>query len=104
MYQHHGYKPADSTMLDWVRRYSKLAEEFKRGHIRKSKVKGRIYLDEVVLKVGKRVLQPERHRQLDQVQPSIQVRGEQNSGDHFFINFFIVFMGLSNKSKFSFIS
>ncbi|MEW5980692.1 MAG: hypothetical protein AB1898_33400 [Acidobacteriota bacterium] len=54
MYQHHGYKPADSTILDWVKKYSKIVREFERKRMPKPKVKGRIHLDEVYLKVGKK--------------------------------------------------
>ena len=52
MWQHHGYKPADSTILDWVKHYSKLIKKFEREL--KPKVKGRIHVDDVTLKVGKR--------------------------------------------------
>lgn len=54
VYQHHGYKPADSTILDWVKSYSKLLKRFERKHMPKPRVKGRIHLDEVELKVGKK--------------------------------------------------
>ena len=54
MWQHHGYKPADSTILDWVKHYSKLLGEFERKRMPKPKVKGRIHLDEVEVKVGKK--------------------------------------------------
>lgn len=54
MWQHHGYKPADSTILDWVKHYSKLLEQFERKRMPKPKIKGRIHLDEVEVKVGKK--------------------------------------------------
>ena len=41
-------KPADSTILDWVKSYSKLVEKFERRM--KPKIKGRIHVDDVVLK------------------------------------------------------
>ncbi|MEW5873542.1 MAG: hypothetical protein AB1894_30080 [Chloroflexota bacterium] len=52
-WQHYGYGPADSTMLGWMREYSKLLNRLERR--RKPKVRGRIRVDEAVLKVcGKR--------------------------------------------------
>ena len=54
VYQHHGYKPADSTILDWVKSYSELVKQFEHRHMPKPKVKGRVHLDEVELKVGKK--------------------------------------------------
>lgn len=54
VYQHHGYRPADSTILDWVKKYAKLVRKFERRRMPKPKVKGRIHLDEVQLKVGKK--------------------------------------------------
>jgi len=54
MWQHHGYKPADSTILDWVKSYSKLLKRFERKRMPKPNVKGGIHLDEVELKVGKK--------------------------------------------------
>jgi len=54
VWQHHGYRPADSTILDWVRSYSELLKRFERRQIPKPAVKGRIHLDEVELKVGKK--------------------------------------------------
>lgn len=49
LWQHFGFKPADSTMLDWVKRYSKLLNRFMRKV--KPRVRGRIHVDEVVVKV-----------------------------------------------------
>ena len=54
MWQHHGYRPADSTILDWVKSYSKFLKRFERKHISKPKIKGRVHLDGVELKVGKK--------------------------------------------------
>ena len=54
MWQHRGYRPADSTILDLVRHYSKLLEQFERRRMPKPSIKGRIHLDEVELKVGKK--------------------------------------------------
>lgn len=51
--QHHGYRPADSTILDWVRSYSKLLRGFERRRVR-PRLRGRIHLDEVEVKVGKK--------------------------------------------------
>ena len=49
LWQHFGFKPADSTILDWVKHYSKLLGRF--VHRVKPKVRGRIHVDEVVVKV-----------------------------------------------------
>lgn len=54
LWQNHSYRPADSTILDWVKTYSKLVKRFERRRMPKPKVKGRIHLDEVELKVGKK--------------------------------------------------
>lgn len=54
LWQHQGYKPAESTILDWVRHYSKLLEQFEQKRMPRPKIKGRIHLDEVELKVGKK--------------------------------------------------
>jgi len=54
MWQNFGYRPADSTILDWVKSYSKLVKRFERRRASKPRVKGRIHLDEVQLKVGKK--------------------------------------------------
>lgn len=54
VYQHHGYRPSDGSILNWVRRYAKLVKKFEREHMPKPKVEGRIHLDEVELKVGKK--------------------------------------------------
>jgi len=54
VYQHHGYKPADSTILDWVRKYARIVRKFERKRMPRPRVKGRIHLDEVELKVGKK--------------------------------------------------
>ena len=51
--QHHGYRPADSTILDWVRSYSRLLRRFERRRVR-PRLRGRIHLDEVEVKVGKK--------------------------------------------------
>ena len=54
VYQHHGYRPSDGSILNWVRRYAKLVKKFERERMPKPKVRGRIHLDEVELKVGKK--------------------------------------------------
>ena len=54
MYQHHGYRITDGSILNWVRKYANLVEKFERERMPKPRVKGRIYLDEVELKVGKK--------------------------------------------------
>ncbi|TDA29374.1 MAG: hypothetical protein DSO04_07745, partial [Hadesarchaea archaeon] len=51
--QHHGYRPADSTILDWVRSYSRLLRRFERRRVR-PRLRGRIHLHEVEVKVGKK--------------------------------------------------
>jgi transposase-like protein len=59
VYQHHGYGPiADSTILDWVKEYSKLIRKFERKRMPKPKVRGRVHLDEPHLKVGKKESTP----------------------------------------------
>jgi transposase-like protein len=47
MYQHHGYRVSDGSILNWVRKYANLMEKFEREQMPKPKVKGRIHLDEV---------------------------------------------------------
>jgi len=54
MYQHHGYRFTDGSILNWVRKYANLVEKFERKRMPKPKVKGRIHLDEVEVKVGKK--------------------------------------------------
>lgn len=54
VYQHHGYKPSDGSILNWARKYAKLIRKFERKRMPKPKVKGRIHLDEVELKVGEK--------------------------------------------------
>lgn len=51
MWQHHGVKVSEMSILNWVRKYSKKLKRF----IEKFKVKnvGNIHSDELVLKVGK---------------------------------------------------
>lgn len=51
VYQHHGYRITDGSILNWTRKYAKLLKKLKRV---KPRVKGRIHLDEVELKVGKK--------------------------------------------------
>ncbi|MFH1821225.1 MAG: DDE-type integrase/transposase/recombinase [Methanobacteriota archaeon] len=50
LWQHFGFKPADSTILDWVKCYSKMLSKFERKL--EPEVKGRIHVDELVVKVG----------------------------------------------------
>lgn len=52
MYQHHGYRITDGSILNWVRKYAKLVKRLEKRV--EPKVKGRIHLDEVELKVGKK--------------------------------------------------
>jgi transposase-like protein len=52
--QHLGYKLCDGTILYWVRKYSKVEEMV--GQRSKPKLNGRIHIDEVVLKIGKKVV------------------------------------------------
>ena len=54
VYQHHGYRPSDGSILNWVRKYAKIVKKFERKQMPKPKVKGRIHLDEVELIVGKK--------------------------------------------------
>ena len=54
MYQHHGYRITDGSILNWVRKYANLVEKFERKRMPKPEVKGRIHLDEVEVKVGKK--------------------------------------------------
>lgn len=49
LWQHSGFKPADSTILDWVKCYSGRLSKFER--MLEPEVKGRIHVDEVVVKV-----------------------------------------------------
>ena len=53
IYQHHGFKPSDGSILNWTRKYAKLLEklEKKLG----PKLKGRVHLDEVEVKVGEKL-------------------------------------------------
>ena len=52
VYQHHGYRPSDGSILNWTRKYAKLLKKLEKRV--KPKVKGRIHLDEVWVKVGKK--------------------------------------------------
>jgi len=52
IYQHHGYRISDGSILNWTRKYAKLVRKLERRV--KPNVKGRIHLDEVQLKVGKK--------------------------------------------------
>ena len=52
IYQHHGYRISDGSILNWMRKYAKLVGKLERRI--KPKVKGRIHLDEVQVKVGKK--------------------------------------------------
>lgn len=52
VYQHHGFRPSDGSILNWTRKYAKLVRKLVERI--KPKVKGRIHLDEVQLKVGKK--------------------------------------------------
>lgn len=52
VYQHHGYRISDGSILNWVRKYTGLIEKLEKKI--EPKVKGRIHLDEVQLKVGKK--------------------------------------------------
>lgn len=52
IYQHHGYRISDGSILNWTRKYAKLVRKLEKRI--KPKVKGRIHLDEVQLKVGKK--------------------------------------------------
>lgn len=54
IYQHHGYSITDGSILNWVRKYAELVEKFERERMPKPEVKGRIHLDEVEVKVGKK--------------------------------------------------
>lgn len=49
LWQHCGFYPADSTILDWVKCYSKRLKRFLRKL--RPEVSGRIHIDEVVVKV-----------------------------------------------------
>jgi transposase-like protein len=53
LWQHFGYSPSDSTILDWVKRYSGLLHRFERGL--KPKIRGRMHLDEVFVRVRGRL-------------------------------------------------
>ena len=35
VYQHHGYRPSDGSILNWVRKYAKLVEKFERERMSK---------------------------------------------------------------------
>ena len=48
IWQHEGYYLYDSVILYWVRKYARLLENFEKN--KKPKIKGRIHVDEVVLK------------------------------------------------------
>jgi transposase-like protein len=50
LWQHFGYSPSDSTILDWVRCYSKLLRRLQRKL--RPKLRGRAHVDEVFVKVG----------------------------------------------------
>ena len=52
IHQHHGYRISDGSILNWTRKYAKLVRKLEKRI--KPKVKGRIHLDEVRLKVGKK--------------------------------------------------
>lgn len=54
MYQHHGYRPSDGSILNWVREFSELVERFEKGQMEDPEIGRKIHLDEVVLKVGKK--------------------------------------------------
>lgn len=51
LWQHHGFSPADSTMLDWVKCYSKVLHRLLRRL--KPRVKGRVHVDELVVSVNR---------------------------------------------------
>ena len=48
IWQHEGYYLYDSVILYWVRKYAHLLEDFEKN--KKPKIKGRIHVDEVILK------------------------------------------------------
>lgn len=52
LWQHRGYKPAESRILEWTRKYAKLLKRFEQRL--KPKAEGRVHLDEVELKIGRR--------------------------------------------------
>jgi len=52
IYQHHGYRISDGSILNWTRKYAKLVGKLERRV--KPRIEGRIHLDEVQLKVGKK--------------------------------------------------
>ena len=55
LYQHHGgYSPSDGSLLNWVREYSEVVERFEREQMDSPEIEGKVHLDEVVLKVGKK--------------------------------------------------
>lgn len=49
LWQHFGYKPSDSAILNWVDEYSELIERFERKL--KPRIKGRMHIDELFVKV-----------------------------------------------------
>jgi len=52
IHQHHGYRISDGNILNWTRKYAKLVGKLERRV--KPRIEGRIHLDEVQLKVGKK--------------------------------------------------
>jgi transposase-like protein len=53
IYQHHGFKPSDGSILNWTRKYAKLLEKLEKKL--RPKLKGRVHLDEVEVKVGEKL-------------------------------------------------
>jgi transposase-like protein len=52
VWQHEGFEVHDSTILSWVRKYAEVIQKSESGF--KPKLKGRIHIDEVIVKVGKK--------------------------------------------------